>query len=177
MPHQLEGFKLAERASINNRRLFALMVWATVLGAFASFFSYLTIAYRQGGLYWTGNEAFGRLEKWLTLPRSTDTPALIFIGVGFVLTLLLASMRMRFLWWSLHPAAYAVTGSWAINPLLGSIFVGWLCKWLVLKYGGIKWLRNVTPAFLGLILGEFVVGGFWSILGTILGRPMYRFLF
>ena len=177
MPHQLEGFKLAERASINNRRLFALMVWATVLGAFASFFSYLTIAYRQGGLYWTGNEAFGRLEKWLTLPRSTDTPALIFIGVGFILTLLLASMRMQFLWWSLHPAAYAVTGSWAINPLLGSIFVGWLCKWLVLKYGGIKWLRNVTPAFLGLILGEFVVGGFWSILGTILGRPMYRFLF
>jgi len=177
MPHQLEGFKLAERTNINNRRLFILMIWATVLGAFASFFSYLTIAYRQGGLYWTGNEAFGRLERWLTIPRSTDTPALIFIGVGFILTLLLASMRMRFLWWSLHPAAYAVTGSWAINPLLGSIFVGWLCKWIVLKYGGIKWLRSVTPAFLGLILGEFVVGGFWSVLGTILGKPMYRFLF
>ena len=177
MPHQLEGFRLAEHASVNNRRLVIFMIWAIVLGTLASFLSNLTMAYRQGGLSWTGNESFGRLERWLSSPSMSDLPALAFICIGFVFTILLAFLRMRFFWWGLHPAAYAVAGSWSINPLLGSIFIAWLCKWIILKYGGIKWLRNVTPIFLGLILGGSVVTGFWSILGIILGRSLYRFLF
>ena len=32
-------------------------------------------------------------------------------------------------------------------------------------------------SFMGLILGEFVVGSIWSILGIIVGQPMYRFLY
>ena len=48
--------------------------------------------------------------------------------------------------------------------MVGSIFVGWLLKWLVLKYGGIRLHRKAVPFFLGIVLGEFVIGSFWSLL-------------
>ena len=30
---------------------------------------------------------------------------------------------------------------------------------------------------LGIVLGEFVIGSFWSLLAIALDQPMYRFLF
>jgi len=58
-----------------------------------------------------------------------------------------------------------------------SIGVGWLLKLLVLKYGGLRLHRKAVPFFLGIVLGEFIVGAFWSLLAVALDQPMYRFLF
>jgi hypothetical protein len=35
--------------------------------------------------------------------------------------------------------------------------------------------RRFTPLFLGLILGEFVIGGGWTIIGLIMQIPVYVF--
>lgn len=177
MPHQLEGFKLAEGANIPLRRFAMLMMLASALGALGSFWAYLSMYYAEGGFSGFGRESFNRLETWLTYAAPPDVPAISFATFGFGLTLLLAAMRMRFLWWNLHPVGYAISGSWAINPMIGSIFVGWLLKWLVLKYGGIRLHRKAIPFFLGIVLGEFVIGSFWSLLAVALDQPMYRFLF
>lgn len=177
MPHQLEGLKLAEVARIPLRSFAILMLLASALGALASFWTFLSLAYHEGGFAGFAGETFGRLERWLNNSTPQDIPALIFSSAGFVLTILLAGMRMRFLWWNLHPVGYAISGSWAINPMIGSIFVGWLLKWIILKYGGIRWHRKVIPFFLGIVLGEFFVGAFWSLLGVALKQSMYRFLF
>ncbi|MBI2298082.1 MAG: hypothetical protein HYU66_03875, partial [Armatimonadetes bacterium] len=45
----------------------------------------------------------------------------------------------------------------------------------VLKAGGLKAYRKGIPLFVGLTLGEFVVGGAWSIVGTVTGWHTYRF--
>lgn len=177
MPHQLEGFKLAEGARIPLRRFAVLMLFSSALGAVSSFWAFLSLGYWEGGESWFGRESFNRLESWLNYNAPSDLPAIGFAGLGFGLTLLLAGMRMRFLWWSLHPVGYAISGSWAINPMIGSIFIGWLLKWIVLKYGGIRWHRAAIPFFLGMVLGEFLAGTFWSLLGIILHQRMYRFLF
>jgi hypothetical protein len=177
MPHQLEGFKLAEVAHVPLRPFFILMMVSSALGAIASFWAFLSLSYSDAGGYWAGNESFSRLERWLNYSTPQDTPALIFTIAGFGLTLLLAGMRMQFLWWNLHPVGYAISGSWAINPMIGSIFVGWLLKWIILKYGGIRWHRTVIPFFLGMVFGEFIIGTLWSFIGIILDRQMYRFLF
>jgi hypothetical protein len=177
MPHQLEGFKLAEGAKIPLRRFVVLMMVASGLGAISSFWAFLTLDYWDGGSSWQGRESFGRLESWLSYTAPPDLPAMGFAGFGLGLTLLLAAMRMRFLWWNLHPVGYAISGSWAINPMVGSIFVGWLLKWLILRYGGIRWHRTAIPFFLGVVLGEFLLGTFWSLFGIIVDQPMYRFLF
>ena len=177
MPHQLEGFKLAEGANIPIKKFAMLMMLASALGAVGSFWVFLSMYYAEGGGPGFGREAFGRLETWLTYAAPPDIPAIMFTSFGFLITLVLAAMRMRFIWWNLHPVGYAISGSWAINPMIGSIFIGWLLKWLVLKYGGIRLHRKAIPFFLGLILGEFFIGSFWSLLAVFLDTPMYRFLF
>ena len=177
MPHQLEGFKLAEGAKIPIKKFAMLMMLASALGAIGSFWVFLSTYYTEGGGPGFGRESFGRLESWLTYAAPPDVPAIGFAIFGFVVTLVLAAIRMRFIWWNLHPVGYAISGSWAINPMIGSIFVGWLLKWLVLKYGGIRLHRKAIPFFLGIVLGEFVIGAFWSLLAVALDQPMYRFLF
>jgi len=95
---------------------------------------------------------------------------------GLSFTLFLTMMRMRFLWWKLHPAGYAVSGTWGMNHYWLSIFTSWALKAAILKHGGLKTYRKAVPFFLGLILGEFFAGSMWAIIGIILKKPMYKFL-
>ena len=177
MPHQLEGFKIAATVGTPLGHLTSLMLLSSLLGAVASFVAFLTLSYRNGPLSWFATESFRRLEGWLTTMPPPNLPVVGFVIFGFVGTILLSLLRMRFLWWSLHPVGYAISGSWAINPMIGSIFIGWLLKWIVLKYGGISWHRAAIPLFLGVVLGEFMGGAIWSLLGIVLQQPTYRFLF
>jgi hypothetical protein len=48
-------------------------------------------------------------------------------------------------------------------------------KWAVLKYGGIRAYRKAFPFFMGLILGDFVIGSLWGIIGLLTGKPTYAF--
>ena len=55
------------------------------------------------------------------------------------------------------------------------LFISWLAKLIVLRYGGIKTHTRMIPFFLGLIVGEFVVGSFWTIISVISSIETYRF--
>ena len=177
MPHQLEAFKLSEIASIPGRRLGVLMLFSAFLGFASAFVAFLALNYETGNGGGWGWESFNRLERWLVNPATPNVGSVIFMGVGFLTTVVLAALRMRFIWWYLHPVGYAVSGSWAINPLIGSIFAGWFLKWLILRFGGIKTHRAATPFFLGLLLGDFTGGMVWTALGVGMKQTMYRFLF
>jgi len=177
MPHQLEAFKLAERSSMDNKRLFRALVLAVALGCLVSSVAYLDAAYRYGGKTGYAWRAFGRLERWLESPAPADYPATIAMVVGFLATLFLYGMRTRFVWWVFHPAGFAVSSSWSINLFWSSIFISWLVKFIILKHGGVNLYRKVIPFFLGLILGEFVVGGFWTLRGVVFQTATYKFLF
>ena len=50
-----------------------------------------------------------------------------------------------------------------------------ILKGTILKFGGIRAYRRYVPFFLGLILGDFVIGSTWNILSIILNRPTYTF--
>lgn len=177
MPHQLEGFKLAERTKINNRRLLIAMVIAIIVGIIASFWAYLHMSYIDGAGTWFAWRPFNRTQSWLSNPRSPDYPASIAMSVGFVATMFLWLMRMRMFWWPFHPAGFAISSSWSMNVFWFSIFFSSAIKWVILKHGGLKTHRKATPFFLGLILGEFIIGSIWSLIGVTIDRPMYRFLY
>ena len=179
MPHQLESFKLAQEARLNNRILLFAMLIAMVFSASIFFWVYLHIGYKDGGssLMRFAADGFRRLEQWLTFPTEGRTGDLASMLTGFVSVIFLMAMRMRFLWWTLHPAGYVISAGYAINPFWFSIFLSWLAKWIILKYGGLKGHRRAIYFFLGLILGEFTLASFWSILGVILGRRMYGFIY
>ncbi len=88
---------------------------------------------------------------------------------GVLVTAFLMTMRTRFLWWPFHPAGHAVSSSYAMRGWWAMFFLGWALKSVILKHGGVRALRQATPFFMGMILGEFVVGGFWAMFGIITG--------
>ena len=178
MPHQLEGFKIADRTKVKPSILFVAITVATVAGALAFFWAYLHNQYKFPGLNakWRGRHAFSQLRSWLYYPLLPDYTAIGAMLVGCAFSLFLMMMRMRFLFWPFHPAGYVVATSFSVRGFWFSIFIAWLAKSIVLRLGGSKTHRELAPFFLGLILGEFVAGSFWSLLGIMLERPMYKFL-
>ena len=168
---------------MDQRKIAFAIVLACAVGVLSAFWVLLHIPYRMGALTqipWPTVNAFGvepwrRLEAWLTNPSSTNYPETIFIGVGLFFTFFLMFMRMKFFWFPLYPAAYAVTNSWAIHNIWFCLFIAWIAKLAILQYGGLRAHQKATPFFLGLILGEFTVGSLWTIVGILLGIPTYGF--
>jgi hypothetical protein len=49
--------------------------------------------------------------------------------------------------------------------------IAWAVKLLLLHYSGLKLYPDSLPFLLGLILGKFVMGSLWTIIGIIMGIP------
>lgn len=179
MPHALEAFKLSGESGINSRRLVPVMVLATVVGILAAFWAYLAVSHSAVAVVGDGGLAFraySSLQRWLFKPSETNVGGIIAMCSGFVFTGLLWWLRRLFPLWPFHPAGYAVaSGSLTFGWLWFSILVSWAAKVIILKVGGIGLYRKALPLFLGLILGEYVVGGAWVIIRLVSGFPAYSF--
>ena len=176
MPHTLEGFKLAEVGNMKSKHIVIAMMCAVFFGILASFWSYLIVSYDIGANPGLGNGGYNRLRTWLYYPSETNVPAVTFMGVGFLFTGLLWWLRSRFPMFPFHPTGYAVASSmWTFGWLWFSVFISWAAKNLILRFGGIRLYHRVIPLFLGLILGEFIVGGAWVIIRLIWGVSVYSF--
>ncbi len=75
----------------------------------------------------------------------------------------------------MHPVGYAISGSWSMNCLWLPIFIAWLAKLLITRYGGHRTFTRALPFALGMVLGEFIIGSLWCILGIALGISTYSF--
>ena len=179
MPHQLEGFRMAERTDTDNRRLLFVIVFAVFISILATFWAFLHSSYQIGMLnshmIWPGREGMERLQKWLTQPLASSVTTPVSVFIGMISTLFLALMRTRFLWWPFHPAGYAVSNSWGMSISWFPLFIAWLVKGLVLRHGGFRQYQKLVPLFMGFMLGEFMVGGFLCAFGTITRKTVYSF--
>lgn len=173
MPHQLEGFKIAERLQMKSSILIIAMMLAGFVGAIASFGTHLGFYYKYPNYAIWGVGPFDRLGSWLSNPMTRDITATRQIGFGFLFTIFLMIMSRRYLWWPFHPVGYAVGAGWAIGWMWFSVLISWLAKKVILTYGGSRVYRAATPLFLGLILGQFFMGSLWSLVGLILNKGMY----
>ena len=54
-----------------------------------------------------------------------------------------------------------------------AFFISWVLKSLILRHGGIRAHRRAIPLFFGLILGDYIVGSLWSVVGIIFHREVY----
>lgn len=182
MAHQMEGMKLAEGRSINPRRLVMAIMLAGFVGGLSCFWAVLQFGYDLGAAVrfggparWFATEGYRFLAWRVAYPQSMDVRGLSYGGFGLVFSMVLLAIRMRFFWWPLHPIGYAISYWWAMNLLWFPILLSFTTKTILLRYGGLSLYRRAIPFFLGLILGEYFVGGIWNILGIILSRRMYAF--
>ena len=181
MPNQLEGFRIGEQSKTNIRKLLSIVIIALLVGIPINFIIYLHLSYHYGAGNWSevahmGRESFtNRLQVWLTSPTPHDYSTMAFMGIGFGITSLLLAMKMRFLWWPLHPIGFVLGVSPAEMVYIWvPVFISWLLKLTILKYGGLKTYRKAIPFFVGLILGDYTMGGIWSIVNATFNIATYN---
>jgi len=70
--------------------------------------------------------------------------------------------------WPLHPIGILMVHTFYGNMAWTGIFLGWLIKIVLVRYGGSRLYRSAKPFFLGLIVGEVFAAMFWCVLPAIL---------
>lgn len=167
MQNYVDALRIGKSSDMKLRPIAALLLVATVVAVVAAFWSYLHVMYQVGyeSAHFTGPAtwAFGRapwakLESWLAQPRAPELGSSMAYCFGFVMMFVLTALRVRFLGWPLHPVGYLVSGSFGLFRLWLPIFLTWVVKMLLLRYGGLKAYRKGLPFFIGLIVGEFMAG-------------------
>ncbi|NSW57857.1 MAG: hypothetical protein HPY44_17785 [Armatimonadetes bacterium] len=181
MPHQLEGMKIGEMLGASPQRVTGAIAAATTLGCYAAVWALLHLCFREGVEQM--GEPVKRLSpggwqlvgQFMGAQAPPNWPGLVGIAMGFGFASLLMAMRCRFVWWQFHPIGYAIAADWTTGLIWLPLLLGWGIKLLVMRYLGPKAYRRGLPLFLGLTLGEFAVGGFWSLLAMFTRKPQYFF--
>jgi hypothetical protein len=182
MPHMLEGFAMARRQGFRDRAVTVAVIVGGIVGTYATFAALGHFGYSYGGeakmaghATWFGWEAFNRLRGWLNNPTSPNGAAFGGVTAGLLFAAFLHQMTLRYIWWPLHPLGFAIAGSYSMATMWCPMLIAWTCKMTLLRFGGQSWYVRVLPLFVGLLLGDYLFGCSWPILGWALGRSMYSF--
>ena len=170
-PTLFHGSKI--RAEADRRNLVLVAVAGTlVLALVVAFVTMLFLGYKYGlrelGLEWATQTTLANYE---TAQRLVDQPAgpngwtMTYAGAGALVMGLLIFCYYKFPWWPLHPLGYLAAYSAGMKILWFPFFIGWLCNHLTLHYGGASLFNRVRFLFIGLILGDFLMGGIFAAIG------------
>jgi hypothetical protein len=183
MPSVLDGFKLSDSANMNRRSLLGALCLTVVLSILCAAVTLIFIGYKYGGVNaghfygWSTTLEFFRLQNILNKPVEASNTGMMNLAFGGLTVVFLSLMRQRFWWWPFHPLGFVMGATYPMVLLWFSVLLGWLMKWATLRIGGISMYNKLRPLFLGLVLGEYLSGGIWLIVGAISGRIGYRILF
>ncbi len=186
MPHMLEGMWMAQKLvgegnGTRGDRLRAATWaakasgWGWVLGYVFGVWALLRASFQFGGRPWYGMEVFRQLDTLLHAPTPFGWGSLLAILWGGLQTAMLTFLHHRFNF-PLHPAGFVVSGSWSMNLFWVSLMVAWLLKASLIRWGGLARHRQAMPFFMGLVVGDYLMGSFWSLWGCWQRRPAYNFL-
>ena len=161
------GLKLAEETIKKGRRL---IFWAMLLAIFvalgSSIWAILDLGYRYGGIntdpFFFGSAARYPFDNAAARLQALDGPHWqnwIYTALGAGVMGLLLAARQHLFWWPFHPLGFPISA--VFGTMFFSVFLAWLCKGLVLRYGGPVLYLRTRPLFMGLILGQFVTAGLW----------------
>ena len=183
MPSFIQGFKLAHDRRIPLKPLLAIMVACSLITMAMGAYMNVKLSYQSGLLaldpwYATGAakapaEASANLVKGV---KDASWLNLGWLGLGMALTWGMMMARSRFAWFPLHPIGLLIAQSYPIGQIWFSVFVGWLAKILVTKFGGSDTYRRTTPFFLGLALGAVVMMLFWLVIDGWQGKVNHKLM-
>jgi hypothetical protein len=171
------SLKLAEMIPGPKRRLFWGMALALICSLAGATWIILKLCYEYGGInlhpFFMTHQAvrtFNDMARPLLNPTMPDMRGWFFTGIGALVEggLMLAQHRLH--WWPLHPLGFVISVGWLTGQIWFSVFVSWSLKLVILKYGGVKLFTALKPFFLGLILGEATVAGFWLVIDWLAGE-------
>ncbi len=171
------SMKVVDGVAKRMRPLFWAMMLSVFVCAVSSIWMLLRISYTHGGIngnswfYGGGAKApYNYIITQIINPSEANMLGWYIKGVGAGIMGILMFLRQRFLWWPFHPIGFAIGPIWMMDQMWFTVFLAWLIKLSILKYGGLKLYRSLLPLFLGLIMGQFVCNGTWLIIDFITGH-------
>ena len=182
----IHSLKLSSSSSRPSRILPYCIFAAIAVGLAGSIWITMEMAYTYGGInlhswYYSGAPRwpFRYMASVANQPEPSFLPRLWFTLSGSGVMGLLLLLRQRFVWWPLHPLGFPIASTVPI-VYYGwlAIFMAWLAKFCVLRYGGIRLYRQLTPFFLGLVLGEFFTASLWVFIDgyfDVQGNMIFNF--
>jgi hypothetical protein len=171
------GLKLIEGMNRSSRRIvFWAIVIAILLGVTGSLFTVMSLGYRDGGINsngWFFKNMPTIIYKTAALnieeAEGVYWEGMSFVGVGAGAMLALTWLRQRFLWWPLHPIGFPIMTSWLVDWMWFSVFLAWLIKVTILKYGGATLFARSRYFFLGMIAGRMLITGGFLVVDYLTG--------
>ena len=163
MTSAANSLKLGEGFGGSKRPLFWTMLLAMAIGLVSSMWVVVELGYSYGALNLKipgGKHGF--YDYAAGLIRTPSEPHLwgwINTGIGAGAMLLLMLARWYYVWWPLHPLGYPIGPTGIMDHLWFDMFLAWLIKVSVLRYGGVALYRKTRPFFMGMIAGHIVPGG------------------
>jgi len=155
----------------------AAIVCALALAVGVSFAAMLAVCHKYGlrdlQVDWetqTVTTAYENVQRLIEAPAGPNATVIGFTLAGAAVMFALVVAYQRFYWWPIHPLGFLTMYSSAMRILWFSFFLGWLCNHLTLRYGGIVLLKRVRLLFIGLILGDFLMGGLFALIGLWTGQ-------
>lgn len=183
LPAFLHTMKFAEILGLDRkhlRRLLLAVIVALIVTVVVTVLTSLQVLYSQGGL--AGYTWFSKTAAESTFNSTANiiktAPGIKpanwgWMLLGATLVWLMVVGRSRFLWFPFHPLGYLVAPTFPITNLWFPLFLGWLTKTLVMKYGGSNSYVSLRPFMIGLILGNAAAMIFWTLLVFYLkGTPI-----
>jgi hypothetical protein len=178
MAEAAQGLKMIDTCPPRKRRgVFWAMCLALVISFIVSITLSLYLAYTYGGItleaWFFGNGAkapYVMMADHLNNPKPPSVPGYLLMSGGATVSVALAVLRATFSWFAFHPIGFAIGSTWIMNVAWLSIFLAWLVKSLILRYGGPRAYRQAVPFFLGVLMGQYSAAAFWFVVDLFTGE-------
>lgn len=181
MPVQTEALAIGRRMGADQRRLTLALLLAGFVGTFGTLWIFLHMGYEMGvngrmrGGSGMGYEGFTRMDHWLNNLEGPNWAGIAAMVVGAAIGLALMIAHTQIPGWPLHAMGFAISGSWSMNLVWFPLFMAWVLKLGTIRYAGIKGYRVALTFFMGLIVGEAIVGIGWAFVRLFNDQPIYNF--
>jgi hypothetical protein len=166
----LHSYKMSEDSHMKARGMSKAILVASVLTTLVLPLFLLPVAYNHGAPDYLGKAAVTYGWVWNQRYRVARITYPILYLVSGVLAAafvwFLMFMRMRFVWWPLHPYAY-LASSRMTTRWWGSMLVAWLVKSLAMRWGGRNVRESVRRFFLGMMVGSLMMEALRIVVGII----------
>lgn len=176
MPQMMNTFKLGHTGRIKGQALSRAAAVAIVVVLAASLPALLAMLYHGGSsrlgwwpFYSPAVWVFGEVDTFLRGPQPADNWLRLAMGIGAAIGAGLIWLHAHVPGWPVSPIGFVIASGWGTNYVLwASAFVGWLLASVIKRWGGLRLYRVIRPAFLGLVLGDILGGGLFSVIDTAL---------
>jgi hypothetical protein len=175
MAHQLSAFRIGKATNTNPRAMGKWVLIAFIVGCLTCLLTHLHWAYRVGeDQYVEGGwrEAFAplavsRINDWVKTPKGPQWTEVGFMGIGGLVTLILAKASYTYIGFPFHPIGFALAMCFTLEYNWPAFLGMWIFKGLLLRYGGRSLYQRYVPIFLGLTLGGIVAPICWGFLAYL----------